>query len=88
MVMATTVRLPQDLLESVDDRAKKLDMSRKRYIVRALERALDSETETGWSSRFIDELTTAQADCEARQVFEEMAQTIAARRTRKAPPRL
>lgn len=84
--MATTVRLPQDLVASVDDRAKKLAMSRHRYIIRALERALDSES--GWSSRFVDELAAARSDGEARQELEEMAEAIAAKRTRKAPPQL
>lgn len=52
--MSTTVHLPPDLLDAVDHRARELGMSRNRYIIRALEQAID--TETRWSSRFREEL--------------------------------
>ena len=58
--MSTTVHLPRGLLASVDRQARALDMSRNRYIIRALERAV--ATETGWSPEFIEELGAARAD--------------------------
>ena len=59
-------------------------MSRNRYIIRALERAL--ATETGWSAEFIQELESARADVEARRAMEELRSAVAANRTRKGPP--
>ncbi len=84
--MSTTVHLPPRLLESVDDRAGELGMSRNRYIIRAIERTLDAETR--WSPRFVEEIAAARSDQEGRQVLEGMRAAIAAKRTRKAPPEL
>lgn len=61
-------------------------MSRNRYIIRALERAVDSDV--GWSARFIGELKAAQSDHEGRKVLEDMVEAISVRRTRKSPPQL
>lgn len=58
--MSTTVHLPADLLASVDRQARALAMSRNRYIIRALEQAL--ATETGWSAEFVEELASARSD--------------------------
>jgi len=84
--MSTTVHLPPDLLETVDDRAKELGMSRNRYIIRALERTL--ETETRWSNRFVEELGAARSDDESHRALEELRAVVAENRTRKAPPPL
>ena len=58
--MSTTIHLPSALLAAVDRQARDLDMSRNRYIIRALERAL--VTETQWSVGFIEELAAARAE--------------------------
>jgi hypothetical protein len=63
-----------------------LGVSRNRYIVRALERSLD--TETRWSARFVESLAEARSDEEARLALEETMAAVAAHRTRKAPPSL
>ncbi len=84
--MSTTVHLPPNLLASVDRRAGELGISRNRYIINALEQALD--TETSWSPRFRNELAAARADGERRRVLEELAREVAANRTRKPPPEL
>jgi predicted transcriptional regulator len=84
--MSTTVHLPPDLLESVDHRSRELGMSRNRYVIRALERAL--ETETRWTARFVEEIERARSDDEGRQALEELVTVIAANRSRKAPPEL
>ena len=84
--MSTTVHLPAELLASVDRRARELDMSRNRYVVRALERALATETE--WSATFVAELAAAGDDGAGRRELEELRAAVAAARTRKGPPAL
>ena len=84
--MSTTIHLPVQLLAAVDRQARDLEMSRNRYIVRALERALATETE--WSATFVAELAAARADTEGRRALEELCAAVAASRTRKDPPRL
>jgi predicted transcriptional regulator len=84
--MATTVHLPPSLLESVDHRAYELGLSRNRYIIRALEHALASETR--WSPQFVETLAEARSDDEGRAALAEMTAAIATRRTRKGPPPL
>ena len=61
-------------------------MSRNRYIIRALERAVESETR--WSSRFVEELAAAREDVDAREAMSELRAVVAANRTRKGPPGL
>lgn len=80
------MHLPADLLASIDRQARALAMSRNRYIIRALERAL--ATETGWSTEFVEELAAARADVEGRRALEELRGVVAASRTRKGPPGL
>ncbi len=82
--MSTTVHLPPELLASVDYHAKELGVSRNRYIIRALQRTLD--TETRWSNRFLEVLGAARSDAEARQSLKKTLAAVAANRTRKAPP--
>jgi predicted transcriptional regulator len=83
--MTTTVHLPPDLLERVDERAKRLRVSRNQYVRRALERMI--EKETTWSRRFLDTLDEAAADRESYETLDQMAQAIS-RRSRKEPPAL
>jgi predicted transcriptional regulator len=84
--MSTTIHLPPNLLETVDHRARELGMSRNRYIIRALERILENETQ--WSNRFVEALEAARFDEDGRQAMEELRTQISANRTRKAPPAL
>jgi metal-responsive CopG/Arc/MetJ family transcriptional regulator len=84
--MATTVHLPRGLLDSVDKRAGELGMSRNRYIILALEKAI--EEETGWSPPFLEELAAAADDDESRELIDEMMKAITANRTRKDHPEL
>lgn len=84
--MATTVHLPRDLLDAVDKQAGELGMSRNRYIILALERAI--EEETGWSPDFLVELAAAAEDAAGRELIEEMMEAITAQRTRKPHPEL
>ena len=81
--MSTAVHLPADLLVAADREAQARKMSRNRYIVNPLERAL--ATETVWSTRFVEELAAARAEA-ASAALEDLRGAVAARRTRKGPP--
>lgn len=52
--MPTTIHIPDPLLAQVDKRAKTLKLSRNRFIVKALEKALAEEPP--WSPAFVDAL--------------------------------
>ncbi len=84
--MSTTVHLPPQLLAMVDRRALDLGVSRNRYIVRALESVVT--TETRWSAAFVAELEAARADSEGRAALADLRAAVAAGRTRKEPPTL
>ena len=84
--MSTTIHLSGDLLAAVDRRAQDLRVTRNRYIVRALERSLSSDTE--WSPAFVEELRAARHDPEDHRVLAEMRAAIKANRKSKGPPAL
>ncbi len=84
--MSTTVHLPPRLLAMVDRRALDLGVSRNRYIVRALERAV--AVETRWSAAFVAELAAARAASAGRPAHADQRPAVAAGRTRKGPPAL
>lgn len=52
--MPTTIHIPESLLNEVDERAKTLRLSRNRFIVAALQKALAEEPP--WSPGFLDAL--------------------------------
>jgi len=79
--MPTSVHIPKALLSAVDRRARRLKISRNRFIVRALERELVQASD--WSPDFFDRLAEiGPADSEA---VDEMLSAIRSNRTRKAP---
>jgi len=82
--MPTSIHIPKPLLQAVDRRARRLNISRNRFIVSTLERELDRETD--WSPDFFDRL--AEVTPEEAESIDEMTRAIARRRTRKAPPKL
>ena len=85
--MSTTVYIPPELLERVDARAQELGISRNRYVVQALERAIAEETE--WSPGFLKALADAAEDIESHEAIDEMMGAIrSARRSRKKPLKL
>ena len=84
IAVATSVHIPRKILEAVDRRARRLKMSRNRFIVRTLEKELSNETE--WSPEFFTRLAEIEpGDADA---VDEMVVAIEARRTRKRPPEL
>jgi metal-responsive CopG/Arc/MetJ family transcriptional regulator len=82
--MATTVHIPDDLLRVVDERARMHRISRSRFVVRALERAI--EEETSWSDEFLE--TLSDIDDELRDAVDELLAEVAARRGSKDPVEL
>lgn len=60
IVMATSVHIPQPLLEAVDRKARALKMSRNRLIVRALERELTQRSD--WSPGFFEQLSAVDPE--------------------------
>lgn len=82
--MATSVHLPKALLDAVDKRARALQISRNRLIVRALERELTQNSE--WSPGFFERL--GQAEPETSRAVDELLRSVRRARTSKPARRL
>jgi hypothetical protein len=82
--MPTSIHLPKPLLDAVGRRARSLGVSRNRWIVRALERALRAGGE--WSPEFFARLSSVAP--ETREAVDELLDAVRSRRSSKAPPRL
>ncbi|MBK9260273.1 MAG: ribbon-helix-helix protein, CopG family [Polyangiaceae bacterium] len=82
--MATSVHLPQALLDALDRRAKYLRISRNRLIVQALERELRATDE--WSPGFFERLE--ETDAATAAAVEEMLDAVLRARRSKKPRRL
>jgi len=78
--MPTTVHIPAPLLKSVDRSAKALGMSRSRFIVKVLERAVSDHGD--WAPEFLDRLRNVDAD--ASEAVDELLRTVM--RTRGSKP--
>ena len=82
--MPTSVHIPKPLLDAVDRRARRLQVSRNRFVVRALEKELASDGD--WSPGFFDRLADVEpGDADAA---DEVFDAIRARRTSKTPRQL
>lgn len=82
---STTIHIPDDLLETVDARAREHGLSRNRFILNALERCLAEEGK--WSPGFLAELRTPLTRSDADAVTELVAE-VTSRRTSKPAPTL
>jgi hypothetical protein len=82
--MPTSLHIPKALLSAVDRRARKLKMSRNRFVVRTLEQAV--ATDVAWSPGFFDALRTVEPEDAA--LVSELLDAIVSKRTRKGPPAL
>jgi hypothetical protein len=80
--VATTVHIPKPVLERVDERAKALNLSRNRFIVEALERALAEQAT--WSPGFLDSVSKLQE----LEPLDDLLQIMRANLASKAPPKL
>lgn len=79
--MSTTVHIPEKLLRSVDARAKHLKISRNKFVLKALERALSDRSE--WSPKF---LASVQEPVEGAELLDDVLRHIvSSRRSKKAP---
>lgn len=83
--MATTVHLPEDLLERLDARARALRVSRNRLIIETLSSALDKDDE--WSPELLAAIETPLSD-EAAEELDEMIAAVRQHRGSKPPPDL
>lgn len=79
--MATSIHIPQPLLEAVDRKAQALKISRNRLIVRALERELASGSD--WSPGFFEQLSTV--DPETVEAVDDLLASVRKARTAKPP---
>jgi len=80
----TSIRLPEDLIEALDERAAALGITRSQLIIEAVEQAL--EDRSAWSSGFLKAIGTPRSDLEV--AVAEMMEAIRQRRSRSEAPGL
>jgi hypothetical protein len=80
----TSIRLPEALVEALDQRAAALGLTRSQLIVQAIEQVL--EEQSAWSPRFLKAIGTPRP--ELAEAVDEMMEAILARRSRKEAPGL
>jgi metal-responsive CopG/Arc/MetJ family transcriptional regulator len=80
----TSVRLPEDLIEALDERAAALGVTRSQLIIQAVEQAL--EYRSAWSPGFLKAIGTPRPELE--ETVDEMMQTIGKHRSRSEAPEL
>lgn len=79
--MATSIHIPDALLAEVDRRARALEISRNRFIVRVLEREIAARSQ--WSPGFLEALS--EVDPKDAAALDEMLAAIEAGRRSKGP---
>jgi hypothetical protein len=80
----TSIRLPDDLIEALDERAAALGVTRSQLIIEAVEQAL--EDRSAWSPGFLKAIGTPRPELE--EAVDEMVAAIRDRRSRSEPPDL
>jgi Arc/MetJ-type ribon-helix-helix transcriptional regulator len=80
----TSIRLPEQILEALDQRAAALGLTRSELIVRAVEQALQEHA--AWSPRFLKAIGTPRPELEEAAL--EMMGAIRTRRSRNEAPDL
>jgi hypothetical protein len=80
----TSVRLPEELIEALDQRAAALGLTRSQVIIQAVEQAL--EQRSAWSPGFLKAIGTPRPDLE--ETVDEMMEAIRERRSRSEAPGL
>ena len=82
--MATTVHIPQKLLRTVDREARRLKVSRNRFIVEALQRRLaEDATNRGWPPGFFERIERRARNPEYRKGVRELSELARAHRKSK-----
>lgn len=82
--MGTSVHIPKPLLAAVDRKAKTLNLSRNKLIIRALEREVKHGSD--WSPDFFGRLM--QTDNDVAAAADEALDIVRASRRSKKPPKL
>ncbi len=80
----TSIRLPEDLIEALDERAAALGITRSQLIIEAVEQAL--EDRSAWSSGFLKAIGTPRPDLE--EAGDQRMEAIRERRSRSEAPGL
>lgn len=80
----TSIRLPDDLLEALDERAAALGITRSQLIIHAVEQALEDRSE--WSPAFLKAIGTPRL--ELQEAVEAMTECIREHRSRSDAPDL
>ncbi len=75
---ATSIRLPEDLVEALDERAAALGVTRSQLIIAAIEQAL--EDRSSWSSGFLKAIGEPRRELD--EAVDEMMEAIRERRSR------
>jgi metal-responsive CopG/Arc/MetJ family transcriptional regulator len=84
--VATTIHIPDLLLERVDTRAKTLGISRNRLILEALEEKVGARDE--WAPELVHMLTEPISSAAGKELEDSLAIVRRRRSPRKSPPKL
>lgn len=80
----TSIRLPADLIEALDERATALGVTRSQLIIEAVEQAL--EDRSAWSPGFLKAIGTPRPGL--AEAVDEMMEAIREHRSRSEAPEL
>jgi predicted transcriptional regulator len=80
----TSIRLPDDLIEALNERAAALGVTRSQLIIEAVEQAL--EDRSAWSPGFLKAVGTPRP--ELTEAVDEMMEAVRERRSRNETPDL
>ncbi len=80
----TSIRLPDDLIEALDERAAALGVTRSQLIIEAVEQALDDRS--SWSPGFLKAIGAPRPELD--EAVAEMVEAIRDRSSRSEPPDL
>jgi predicted transcriptional regulator len=80
----TSIRLPDDLVEALDERAAALGVTRSQLIIQAVERALEDRSE--WSPGFLKAIGTPRPELD--EPVDELMEAIREHRSRSDAPDL
>lgn len=80
----TSIRLPEDLIEALDERAAALGVTRSQLIIEAVQQALDDRS--SWSPGFLKAIEAPRPELD--EAVDEMMEAIRDRGSRSEPPDL
>jgi hypothetical protein len=82
--MATTFHIPPELLTAIDERARAQKISRNRFVILSLKKAL--ENDDAWSPEFLEALE--ETDESTAKVVDAVLEGIKRHRSSKGPASL